>query len=159
LPQAYDVVIVGGGAAGLSAALVLGRCRRSVLVCDDGHPRNEVSPAAHCLLGNEGIGSSELLAKGRNELREYKSVAVHGDEVLAITKADNQFTISCLSGLTVTARKVLLTTGVKVKFRRSTAFRSCMGVAYTTALTATGSNTVTNHSRSTAKVIRVPDLR
>jgi choline dehydrogenase-like flavoprotein len=51
----YDVVIAGGGAAGLSAALVLGRCRRSVLVCDDGHPRNEASHAVHCLLGNEGI--------------------------------------------------------------------------------------------------------
>jgi thioredoxin reductase len=92
------VVIVGGGAAGLSAALVLGRCRRSILVCDDGRPRNEVSPAVHCLLGNEGIGPSELLAKGRNELREYKSVALHDDEVLAITKADNQLTMSCLSG-------------------------------------------------------------
>jgi thioredoxin reductase len=159
LPQAYDVVIVGGGAAGLSAALVLGRCRRSILVCDDGRPRNEVSPAVHCLLGNEGIGPSELLAKGRNELREYKSVALHDDEVLAITKADNQFTMSCLSGLTVTARKVLLTTGVKDEVPTSKAFRSCTGGAYTTAPTATVLSTATNHLGSTAKVTRGPDLR
>jgi thioredoxin reductase len=113
LPQAYDVVIVGGGAAGLSAALLLGRCRRRVLVCNDGEPRNAASNGVHCLLGNERIAPRELLAKGRIELREYKSVALRDDEVLAISRPDNQFTISCLSGLRVTARKVLLTTGVK----------------------------------------------
>ena len=76
LAQAYDVVIVGGGAAGLSAALVLGRCRRTVLVCDEGHPRNAASLAAHCLLGNEGIAPSKLLAKGRQELSEYEGVVL-----------------------------------------------------------------------------------
>jgi thioredoxin reductase len=81
LPETYNAVIVGAGPAGLSAALVLGRCRRSVLLCDDGHPRNRTSPAAHCLLGNEGIAPSELLAKSRLELREYERVVLLDDKV------------------------------------------------------------------------------
>jgi thioredoxin reductase len=64
----YDVVVVGGGPAGLSAAPVLGRCRRRVLLYDEGEPRNKASHAVHCLLGDEGTDLSELLAKGRAQL-------------------------------------------------------------------------------------------
>ena len=109
----YDVVIAGGGAAGLSAALVLGRCRRSVLVCDGGHPRNAASHAAHCLLGNEGIAPGELLAKGRHELRAYRHVTLRDDEVISIRREKTEFTFSCGSKFTAVARKVLLTTGLK----------------------------------------------
>jgi thioredoxin reductase len=113
LSQAYDVVIVGGGAAGLSAALLLGRCRRSVLVCDDGHPRNAASHGVHCLLGNEGMAPSELLAKGRRELGAYQSVVLRDDKVRSITKGKtNEFSVICEEGLTAAARKVLLTTGL-----------------------------------------------
>ena len=65
----YDVVVVGGGAAGLSAALVLSRARRKVLVLDAGHPRN--APAAHMqgFLSRDGMPPSELLAHGRDEVR------------------------------------------------------------------------------------------
>jgi thioredoxin reductase len=114
LAQAFDVVIAGGGAAGLSAALVLGRCRRRVLVCDDGHPRNAASLAAHCLLGNEGIAPSELLAKGHQELTDYEGIVVHNAKVLSITKVqENEFSVTCQGGLVATTRKVLLTTGLK----------------------------------------------
>ena len=109
----YDVVIAGGGAAGLSAALVLGRCRRSVLICDDGHPRNEASHAVHCLLGNEGIPPVKLLAKGRQELRAYGHVALHDDKLVSIERKQTHFTVTCASGFTAAARKVLLTTGLQ----------------------------------------------
>ena len=109
----YDVVIVGGGAAGLSAALVLGRCHRHVLVCDDGHPRNEASHAVHCLLGNEGVPPVELLAKGRQELRAYGHVALHDDKLVSIEREQTQFTVTCASGFRAVARKVLLTTGLQ----------------------------------------------
>jgi thioredoxin reductase len=57
----YDVVIVGAGPAGLSAALVLGRCRRRVLICDDGHQRTAASHGVHCFLSRDGISPRELL--------------------------------------------------------------------------------------------------
>jgi thioredoxin reductase len=110
--QAYDVVIVGGGAAGLSAALVLGRCRRRVLICDDGHPRNEASQAAHCLLGNEGLEPTKFLLKGRCELSAFENIVLHQDTVTSITKGEGEFTIACAAGLRAAARKVLLTTGL-----------------------------------------------
>ncbi|HEX2449068.1 MAG TPA: NAD(P)/FAD-dependent oxidoreductase [Methyloceanibacter sp.] len=109
----YDVVIAGGGAAGLSAALVLGRCRRRVLVCDDGHPRNQASHAVHCLLGHEGLPPVELLAKGRQELHAYGHVALSEDKLVSIELEQTQFTVTCASGFNAVTRKVLLTTGLQ----------------------------------------------
>jgi thioredoxin reductase len=67
----YEVIIVGGGPAGLSAALVLGRCRRRVLLCDEGRPRNEASHAVHNFLSREGTAPDELLRIARSQLRPY----------------------------------------------------------------------------------------
>jgi thioredoxin reductase len=112
MTDVYDVVIAGGGPAGLSAAIVLGRCRRRVLPCDLGQPRNQASRAVHCLLGHEGIAPSALLAKGRLELERYPTVTPGVDGVIAITPCGDQFSVVCAGGLAVTARKVLLTTGL-----------------------------------------------
>jgi thioredoxin reductase len=108
----YEVVIVGGGPAGLSAAIVLGRCRRRVLLCDVGQARNQASPAVHCLLGHEGMSPSDLLARGRLELEQYPTVTTRGDFITDVTPTGNRFSVACADGLTVTARKVLLTTGL-----------------------------------------------
>ena len=70
----YDVVIVGAGPAGLSAALILGRCRRSVLICDTGRPRNACSLALHGYLTRDGISPREVRAIGRRELEQYDTV-------------------------------------------------------------------------------------
>jgi thioredoxin reductase len=68
---AHEVIIVGGGPAGLSAALLLGRCRRRVVVCDAGKPRNRAPHALHGFLGHDGIEPGALLRLGREQLRQY----------------------------------------------------------------------------------------
>jgi thioredoxin reductase len=108
----YDVLIVGGGAAGLSAALVLGRCRRNVVLYDDAHHRNTASHAIHCLLGQEGTPPSELYRSAREELQNYATVTLRSGRVERITPLGNEFSAICEDG-TVTARKILLATGLK----------------------------------------------
>jgi len=71
LNDGYDVVVVGGGAAGLNGALMLARSRRSVVVIDAGAPRNAPATGVHGLLGREGMPPAELLEPGRAEVRGY----------------------------------------------------------------------------------------
>jgi thioredoxin reductase len=107
-PRNYDVVIVGGGAAGLSAALVLGRARRRVVVIDAGAPRN--APAAHMqgFLSRDGMPPLELLAAGRDEVVGY-GVQILDDTV---TQIEPGFVLGLASGVTMSARRLLMTTGV-----------------------------------------------
>lgn len=105
--QAHDVAIIGGGAAGLSAALVLGRARRRVVVIDAGTPRN--GPALHMqgFLSRDGMPPSELLRIGRAEIEHY-GVELHEDRVVEATAG---FVLGLAGGGTVQARHVLIATG------------------------------------------------
>jgi thioredoxin reductase len=107
-----DVVIVGGGPAGLSAALILGRCHREVLVCDDERPRNRASQAIHGLLGREGRLPSAFLEEARQELNRYKSVSIRRTRVNDVTPAGEGFEFNCADGTAAIASKVLLATGI-----------------------------------------------
>src|SRR5690606_22117358 len=108
----YDVIGVGGGAAGLSAALLLGRSRRNVLVCDEGKPRNRASDALHGYLSRDGMSSAQLLSTAREELRRYPSVELLNDTVVDISRRSDHFEVSLSSGGSATGRKILLATGV-----------------------------------------------
>ena len=107
----YDVVVVGGGAAGLSGALMLARARRSVLVIDAERPRNAPAAGVHGLLGREGVPPAELLATGRAEVRGYGGEIRTGEVVSAGTDGDG-FRLTLADGGTVRARRLLVTTGL-----------------------------------------------
>ncbi|MGW2704932.1 NAD(P)/FAD-dependent oxidoreductase [Streptomyces sp. NPDC001340] len=111
MTETYEVVVVGGGAAGLSAALVLGRARRRTLVVDAGEPRN--APSAHLqgYLSRDGMSPAEFLAVGREEIARY-GVELVRDRVVDATR-DEDFTVVLASGRTVSARQLVVATGLK----------------------------------------------
>ncbi|GAB2966086.1 NAD(P)/FAD-dependent oxidoreductase [Saccharothrix stipae] len=111
LSDGYDVVVVGGGAAGLNGALMLARARRSVVVVDAGTPRNAPADGVHGLLARDGMPPAELLARGRAEVCGYGGHVVTG-EVDAVTRADGGFVVSLADGRAVRARRLLVTTGL-----------------------------------------------
>ncbi|MER7407359.1 NAD(P)/FAD-dependent oxidoreductase [Streptomyces sp. NPDC000070] len=111
MTEKYAVVVVGGGAAGLSAALVLGRARHHTLVVDAGEPRN--APAAHMqgYLSRDGMPPAEFLAVGREEIARY-GVELVRDRVVEVAKGED-FTVVLAGGRTVRARRLVIATGLK----------------------------------------------
>lgn len=117
----YDVVIVGGGAAGLSAAQMLGRARRSVIVVDGGEPRNAPAEAVHGFLSRDGISPAALLRAGRAEMESYGGRILDG-RVTAVERRDGEsgksgaFQVRLQDGTghesTVQGRRLLITTGL-----------------------------------------------
>ncbi|WP_078624573.1 NAD(P)/FAD-dependent oxidoreductase [Streptomyces monomycini] len=106
----YDVVIVGGGPAGLSAALMLGRARRSVLVLDAGEPRNAPASHMHGFISRDGAVPGDLLAAGRREVAGY-GVEVRTGRVRSAVRDGELFAVADDAGRTVRARRLLVTTG------------------------------------------------
>jgi thioredoxin reductase len=107
----YDVVVVGGGAAGLSGALALARSRRSVLVVDDGTPRNAPAAGVHNYLTRDGVPPSEISAIGRQEVIGYGGELVAGT-VTTARREDDGFTVGLADGTTYQGRRLLVTTGL-----------------------------------------------
>ena len=108
-----DVIIVGAGPAGLSAALVLGRACRQVLVFDTGRPRNYASRSLHGFLSRDGVDPFELRHLGLKDLLRYDTVRVEHAEVTHATReADGTFSVQLLDGREFVARRLLLATGV-----------------------------------------------
>ena len=109
--RTYDVVVIGGGAAGLSGAMALGRSKRSVLVVDAGEPRNAPADHAHNYLGREGVNPLELLEIGRAEVAAY-DVEVLADRVVGLSGEVDDFLVTTTGGRRVRARRILVTGGV-----------------------------------------------
>ncbi|MGI8647283.1 MAG: thioredoxin reductase [Acidimicrobiales bacterium] len=111
MAQTYDVVVVGGGSAGLSGALMLARARRSVVVIDAGAPRNAPATGVHGFLSREGVSPVALLEIGRSEVRRYGGHVVEGKVSTAIRDRVG-FTMTLADNRTVGARRLLVTTGL-----------------------------------------------
>ena len=107
--HAYDVVVIGGGAAGLSAAVTLARSRRQVLLIDDGSPRNETAAGVHGFLSREGAPPTEILRLGRSELTSY-GADVWDAVVTKVRRDGDRFCVETSRG-EVGARRVLAATG------------------------------------------------
>jgi thioredoxin reductase len=122
----YDVVVVGGGPAGLSAALMLGRCRRRVLICDRGEPRNQRSAALHGYLTRDGIAPADFRAAAQRELVpygiEFRCVGVNG-----ATRERDGFSVTLASGEQARSRFLLLATGVKDQLPEVAGVDECYG--------------------------------
>jgi thioredoxin reductase len=109
--ESYDVVIVGGGAAGLAGAVALARSRRSVLVVDAGDPRNAPADGVHNFLSRDGTPPGQIYALGREEVARYGGT-VHSGRVTALSRDGDRFAV-VIDGRTVTARRLLVATGLR----------------------------------------------
>lgn len=107
-----DVAVIGGSAAGLAAALQLGRQRRSVIVVDAGEPRNAPAAHMHSYLGHEGLPPSELTAIAREEVRSYGGEVIDGYATDITRTDDGRFRVELVGGPTLIARRVLAATGL-----------------------------------------------
>ncbi|MFC8178861.1 NAD(P)/FAD-dependent oxidoreductase [Rhodococcus sp. NPDC057297] len=115
--EIVDVVVIGGGAAGLNGALILARSRRSVVVIDSGSPRNAPALSMHGFIVLDGMAPQEILRRGREQVRQYGGLVVHGEVVVAepaLPSADGdlRFTVTLTDGRTITARRILIATGL-----------------------------------------------
>ena len=122
----YDVAIVGGGPAGLSAALVLGRCCRSIVVCDSGHYRNASSGGVHGFLTRDGVHPAELRRIGRDQLECY-GVEYRTLKVADARRRERGFWLALEDGASLECRRLLLATGVTDHIPETEGFRRYYG--------------------------------
>jgi thioredoxin reductase len=122
----FDVVVVGGGPAGLSAALMLGRCRRRVLLCDLGQPRNRRSRALHGYLTRDGVAPADLNELGRRELAAY-AIDFRCIGVTAARREGDHFRVALGTGTEETTRYLLIATGVVDDLPAIDGFEECYG--------------------------------
>jgi thioredoxin reductase len=110
--MAYDAIVVGGGPAGLSAALWLARYRRRVLVVDSGEPRNRWTEQTHGYFGSDPVAPRDLLERARADLAAYPAAERCEGKVVEVTGGDGTFTLALDSGERFDARRLVLATGV-----------------------------------------------
>jgi len=108
----YDVVIVGAGPAGLSAALILGRCSRHVLVCDRGGQRNRWARQQNGFLSRDGIDPAEFRRLACEQMAKYETVEIRDVAVAEVQRREDRYAAALADGTRVVARKLLLATGV-----------------------------------------------
>ena len=143
----YDVIVVGGASAGLSAALVLGRSRRRTMVLDTDEPRNEPSLGVQSFFSRDGILPEELLRIGREQLTPYPSVEMRSARATSARVEDDGIEVDLDDGSKVRARKLLLATGVTDELPEKPGFEEFWGRGVYHCPTATVGRSETGHLR------------
>ena len=108
----FDVLIIGGSYAGLSAAMVLGRSLRYTLLIDGGDPCNKRTPHAHNIITHDGEPPLEIAAKAREQVLAYEHAGRVEDQATELTGEDGAFTVGTATGASYTARKLVFATGL-----------------------------------------------
>jgi len=126
--QEFDVIIVGGSYAGLSAAMTLGRSLRSVLIIDSGNPCNKQTPHSHNFITQDGATPKEISRIAKSQVLAYSTVQLLNDLVISANKTKEGFEVSTNSVTTIKAKKILFATGVKDIMPKIKGFAECWGI-------------------------------
>lgn len=123
----FDVIIIGGSYAGLSAAMALGRSLKNVLIIDSGKPCNRYTPHSHNFITHDGAVPADIAAKAKEQVLKYDTVKFHQDIAIRGEKTQKGFEITTKSGLSFLAEKLVFATGVKDLFPNIIGFEDCWG--------------------------------
>ena len=124
----YDVIIVGGSYAGLSAAMSLGRSLRKVLIIDSGLPCNRQTPHSHNFITHDGETPKAIADKAREQVMKYETVHIQQGLAVSATKVENGFELTTADGTVLFTRKLLFATGVKDLMLPIPGFAECWGI-------------------------------
>lgn len=127
--KTYDVIIIGGSYAGLSAAMALGRAIRTVLVIDNGKPCNEQTPHSHNFLTQDGKAPKEIASIAKQQVSQYKTINFVDDTALEAVKTSSGFQISTAKGDIFEAKKIIFASGIKDELPNIEGFAECWGIS------------------------------
>nr|WP_311195878.1 NAD(P)/FAD-dependent oxidoreductase [Antarcticibacterium sp. 1MA-6-2] len=125
----YEVIIVGGSYAGLSAAMALGRSLRKVLIIDSGLPCNRQTPHSHNFITQDGVPPQEIAAKAKEQVLKYRTVEFANDLAVSAEKNEDGFSVFTESGEKYFTKKIILATGVKDLIPEIKGFQECWGIS------------------------------
>src|SRR5690606_34953225 len=125
----FDVIIIGGSYAGLSAAMALGRSLRKVLIIDSGKPCNATTPYSHNFLTQDGSTPLKISTIARTQVEKYDTVTFYQGIALQATKRNGPFSIATATGEIFNGKKLILATGIKDKLPDIPGFAECWGIS------------------------------
>ncbi|ULR42561.1 NAD(P)/FAD-dependent oxidoreductase [Rhizobium sp. K102] len=162
--MSYEVIVIGGNFAGLSAAMQLARARRRVLLIDAGMPRNRFSQAAHGFLGQDGRAPAAIMEEGKRQLSLYPNITLRDGKVVHAQKQDDQFIVGIEGGGEERARRLILATGVSDTLPEIAGLgdrwgRSVLHCPYCHGYEVSGGElgVLANHQHSAHSAMMIPD--